>query len=708
MIENKYAYKAFISYARDPDKHIAKMLEDRIEQFGINWHRMGKQKLFIFRDITGLVPDKSLPHKIENALNNSEFLIILVQEKFSRPDFSWVNIEAENFIKSCAERGDDPADFIILVVTKGDIEWDRATNQWDFNKTNVLPQSLRYIFKHEPIYIDLRQLHDKSVPKSKQNQIFRDAIIPIVAKLLYKKPSEIQNQIIKLQRYAIGFIAIILVFISVLSVFAVFQKNYAQKQEQIAQDSTAAAIVQRQIAQDSTAAAVVQRQIAQDSTAAAVVQRRIAQDSTAAAVEQRRIAQDSTAAAVEQRRIAQDSTVAAIEQRRIAQKNEKEAELQRAKTDTINKLIEAENLALKSLDFFKSLDDTLVSDISPEIDSSARNYSDSISKAFTLFNTYDGIQKKVHQNKLEALYTSSIKSFIFSSRSKFKLDTLFDMIIQTPENQTVVFNLNGQIYDVDSKKRVKYYAENFVDATPVLGTNLILYSNYNNNNNNNNMLDIKKEKPYQLEFPDLMDKDVISVAYKEEGNTLIMNSKKGIAYEIQFNENDKAFFPQPVSKKSQSITSGHGNIYNISYYDGELKIESNSDSTKLNVSSYCIDDYNGSVFSGTANGEVKELKPFEKNQEYSIASMKDRINKILYDQKSQILIVQVGANQVAMFYKMEWGFTKIYQETIGKRINDICLGKNGLVYVLYDRNRLVYWPTKEVLSQLQPERIVNQ
>ena len=54
-------------------------------------------------------------------------------------------------------------DFIILVVTKGDIEWDRAKNQWDFNITNVLPQSLRNIFKHEPIYADLRPLHDLSL-----------------------------------------------------------------------------------------------------------------------------------------------------------------------------------------------------------------------------------------------------------------------------------------------------------------------------------------------------------------------------------------------------------------------------------------------------------------------------------------------------------------------------------------------------------------
>jgi len=703
--QNKYVYKAFISYARDPDRHIAKLLEEKIERFGINWHRMGKQKLFIFRDITDLVPDKSLPHKIESALSNSEFLIILVQEKFSRPDFSWVNIEAENFINSCIKRGDDPADYIILVVTKGDIEWDRAKNQWDLNKTNVIPQSLRNIFKHEPIYADLRPLHDKLATKSLKNQVLRDTIIAIVAKLLYKKPSEIQNQIIRLQRYAIGFIAIILVFISVLSVFAVFQKNKAQKQEQIAQDSTAAAIVQRQIAQDSTAAAVVQRQIAQDSTAAAVVQRQIAQDSAAAAAEQRRIAQDSTAAAVEQRRIAQDSTAAAIEQRLIAQENAKEAERQRAKTDTINKLIEAENLALKSLDFYKSLDDTLVSNISIEIDSSARNYRDSINKAFTLFNKYDGIQKEVHRNKLEPLYTSNIKSYIFLNRSKFKLDTLFDKIYQTPENKTVVFNLNGQVFDIESKKRVNYSIKNFVEATPVFGTNLILYSDYNKNIN---LLDMNKEKPYQIEIPDLMEMDIITTAYKENSNTLILNSKNGASYELQFNENQKTFIPQLVNNKSELTTSVPGNTYNINYLNGALRIASNTDTTTINVSAYVTDDYNGSIFWGNSYGEIKEHKLFEKNQDYTIASMKDRINKILYDQKNQILIVQVGANQVAMFYKMEWGFTKIYQETIGKRINDICLGKNGLVYVLYDRNRLVYWPTQSILSQLQPQRMVNQ
>jgi len=705
MNQNKYAYKAFISYARDPDKQIAKMLEDKIERFGINWHRMGKQKLFIFRDITGLVPDKSLPHKIENALNNSEFLIILVQEKFSRPDFSWVNIEAENFIKSCVERGDDPADFIILVVTKGDIEWDRAKNQWDFNKTNVLPQSLRDIFKHEPIYADLRPLHDKLATKSLKNQVFRDTIIAIVAKLLYKKPSEIQNQIIKLQRYAIGFIAIILVFISVLSVFAIIQKekavenaNEAKRQEQIAVENADEAKKQKNLAVENADEAKRQEKIAVKNAEEAKRQEQIAVENADEAKRQEHIAVKNAEEAKRQEDIAVKNALEAKRQETIAI-------TAKAKTDTINKLIEAENLALKSLDFYKSLNDTLVSNISPELDSSAMNYSDSINKAFSLFNSYDGIQKEVHRNKLEALYTSSIKSYIFFSRSKFKLDTLFDMIYQTTENKTIILNLNGQMYDVDSKKQVKYYAENFVDATPVLGTNLILYSNYNKNNN---LFDIKKEKTYQIEIPNLMDKDVISTAYKEDGNTLILNSKKGTAYEIQFNENQKTFFPQPVSNKSKFITNERGNIFNISYYDGELKIKSDTDSATLNVSSYCIDNYNGSVFIGTINGEVMELKPFEKNQEMPIASMKDRINKILFDQKSKILIVQVGANQVAMFYKLEWGFTKIYQETIGKRINDICLGKNGLVYVLYDRNRLVYWPTQSILSQLQPQRMVNQ
>jgi hypothetical protein len=703
--QNKYAYKAFISYARDPDKPIAKMLEDKIERFGINWHRMGKQKLYIFRDITGLVPDKSLPHKIESALNNSEFLIILVQEKFSRPDFSWVNIEAENFIKSCIERGDDPADFIILVVTKGDIEWDRDKNQWDFNITNVLPQSLRNIFKHEPIYADLRILHNKSATKSLKNQVFRDTIIAIVAKLLYKKPSEIQNQIIRLQRYAIGFIAIILVFISVLSVFAIIQKEKAVENEKEAKR-------QEQIAVENEEEAKKQKNIAVENADEAKRQEQIAVVNADEAKRQEQIAVVNEAEAKKQKNIAVENEEEAQKQRNIAVKNEAEAKKQeaiaiteKAKTDTINKLIEAENLALKSLDFFKSLDDTLVSNSSIEIDSSARNYSDSISKAFTLFNKYDGIQKEVHRNKLEPLYTSNIKSYIFLTQSKFKLDTLFDMIYQTPEDKTVVFNLNGQVFDIDSKKRVNYSIKNFVEATPVFGTNLILYSDYNKNIN---LLDMNKEKPYQIEIPNLMEKDVITRAFKENSNTLILNSKKGATYEIQFNENQKTYLPQLVSNKSKLITNERGKMYNISYYDGELKIASNADTTKIKVSAYGTDDYSGSLFWGNSAGEVKERKLFDKDQEYTIASMKDRINKILFDQNNQILIVQVGANQVAMFYKMEWGFTKIYQETIGKRINDICLGKNGLVYVLYDRNRLVYWPTQSILSQLQPERIANQ
>jgi hypothetical protein len=304
---------------------------------------------------------------------------------------------------------------------------------------------------------------------------------------------------------------------------------------------------------------------------------------------------------------------------------------------------------------------------------------------------------------------------------------------QTPENKTVVFNFSGQIYDIDSKQCVNlfdsiyqnpenrtfvsklkykfnkrpytYNMKRFIEATPVVGTNLILYSNYNNEIN---LLDVKNEIPYLIQFPGFMGKDVITSANKGYGNNLIMNSKKGTSFEIDFNENQITLNSQTVSNKSKLITSEHGNICYISYYDGELKIVSNIDSTKLNVSSYCIDEYNSSIFTGTANGYIKELKPFEKNKDYTIASLKDRINKIFFDEKNQILIVQVGANQLVMFCKLEWGFTKIYQETIGKRINDICLGKNGLVYVLYDRNRLVYWPTQNILTQLQHESAITQ
>ena len=706
MSESNYAYKAFISYSKDPDRHIAKKLEDEIERFGTGWHRLSKQKLYIFRDVTEMVPANDLTLRIEEALDKSEFLIVLSQKKLSGEGFNWVNKEVEYFISSCEKRGHDPADYIILVITDGEVAWDRVKNQWDFNITNVIPHSLREIFKHEPLYVDLRLLNDDSGSQSRKNQVLREAIIPIVAKLLYKKPSEIQNQIIRLQRYVIGFVVIILILISGISVYALIQKNYAVQNEVEAKNQAQIAKKNEQEAIRQEKEATRQKKLAEKNEAEAVKQENIAKENEAEAIKQENLAKENEAEAIKQKNIAKENEAEAIKQKGIAKENEEIAKFQERKTDTINKLIEAENLALKASDFFKSLNDTLVSNKSVDEEKLARNQKDSINKAFALFKDYEGLKKLEHRNKLENLYTSDILSYVFFTGSKYKLESMYDRVYQTTGNKTVVFNLNGQIFDTNSSQYIFNQKENFVEATPVEGTNIIAYSNYDKNIK---LVDLDIELPYQVALEDITGRDVITDAFKKSEDVLILNSKNGVSYQMQFDDSKKTFTSHITNDKLMLPAQFGNKPFDVSYSGGKLSLITDSDTTLLNdVSSYCIDERDGSIFWGTPNGEVNEYRVFEKNPGNSIISVKDRINEILIDQNNQILAVHVGANQLLLFAKFDWGYTKIYQEIIGRRINDICLGNDGHIYVLYDRNRLVFWPVKSALFQGKEGKLVNQ
>jgi len=373
------------------------------------------------------------------------------------------------------------------------------------------------------------------------------------------------------------------------------------------------------------------------------------------------------------------------------------AKLQERKTDTINKLIEAENLALKASDFFKSLNDTLVSDMSGEEVVSAREQRDSIKKAFELFTDFKGLEKPEHRNKLETLYTSDILSSIFFNGSKSRLKSEYDRIYQTSGGKTIVYNLNGQIYQAGSDKYVFNNNENFVEATSVKGTNLIAYSTYNNNIK---LIDIESEKLYQVETRDIFGRDVITEAYNNSKDVLILNSKNGASYQVNFADSEKTFTPQLAKYKSATPVLLGKKSFEVNYSGRELSIIKDSDTTLFKgVSSYCINENSGTVFWGTPYGEVNEYSVFGTNPDYPLISVKDRINNILMDPGNQILAVQVGANQLILFAEFKWGFTKIYQETIGRRINDICFGNDGFIYVLYDRNRFVHWPVKSALFQ---------
>ena len=98
MNNREYKYFAFISYSSKDEKW-AKKLQDSLEHYKMPTNLNGKKKLPkkirpIFRDITNLKTG-NLSKQIEEALNNSKFLIVVCSPNSAQSE--WVNKEVELF-----------------------------------------------------------------------------------------------------------------------------------------------------------------------------------------------------------------------------------------------------------------------------------------------------------------------------------------------------------------------------------------------------------------------------------------------------------------------------------------------------------------------------------------------------------------------------------------------------------------------------------
>lgn len=131
--KNKYIYSAFISYRHaDPDQIIAKRIQHSIETFSIpaEYQSSGAQKHFkkVFRDSDELSMDKDLTTGIDYALEQSEYLIVILSPQYK--ESQWCLHEIEEFLKT-----HDRAN-ILCVLAEGEPQ-------------NVLPQIITHVPSNE-------------------------------------------------------------------------------------------------------------------------------------------------------------------------------------------------------------------------------------------------------------------------------------------------------------------------------------------------------------------------------------------------------------------------------------------------------------------------------------------------------------------------------------------------------------------------------
>lgn len=139
-------YDAFVSYSHGADARLAPVLQRALHRFAKPWWKA--QAVSVFRDETSLAAAHSLPETLTKALDASAFFILMASPAAARS--KWVADECEYFAKH------RDAKRMLIVLSEGEIAWDSAAGDFDWARTDALPERLKGVFQAEPLYVDLR------------------------------------------------------------------------------------------------------------------------------------------------------------------------------------------------------------------------------------------------------------------------------------------------------------------------------------------------------------------------------------------------------------------------------------------------------------------------------------------------------------------------------------------------------------------------
>lgn len=224
------SYDAFISYSHAVDGRLAPALQRGLERFAKPWYR--RRALRIFRDKTSLAANPKLWDSIELALNQSRYFLLLASPEAANS--KWVVREAEWWLTNKS------ADTLLIVVTEGDVQWNDAHKDFDWQHTNALPPSLAGVFQDEPLYVDLRKLKSEE-QLSFTEPYFRDCVADVAVPLRGVAKDELVGEDLRLHRRAIRLAVAVAITLSVLLVFsgiaawvALEQRDAARRQSRVA------------------------------------------------------------------------------------------------------------------------------------------------------------------------------------------------------------------------------------------------------------------------------------------------------------------------------------------------------------------------------------------------------------------------------------------------------------------------------------------
>lgn len=217
-------YDVFMSYSHALDTELAPALQRALRGLGRRWYR--PYALRVFRDRTGLGVNASLWHGIESALVKADNFVLLASPPAARS--VWVRREVEWW------RAHRSPETFLVALTGGEICWDEATGDFDWDRTDALPDCLSGWFSAEPNYADLRWARKEAL--SLQHSEFRSDVASLAAAVHKLSKDEIEGEDIRQRRITRRIIGGVVTVLSVLLVFALVATVLAVRAQQEALD----------------------------------------------------------------------------------------------------------------------------------------------------------------------------------------------------------------------------------------------------------------------------------------------------------------------------------------------------------------------------------------------------------------------------------------------------------------------------------------
>lgn len=237
-------HDAFISYSHAVDRPLAAAFEAGLERLAKPLLKL--RALDVFRDETGLAASPGLWPSIERQLARSRWLLFFAcPESAASP---WCERELLWWL---ARRGPKR---LLIVLTGGELLWDRAGAQVDPARSNALPPAVMPQLATEPLYVDLRWARGQA-GLSIRHPRFREAVLSVAAPVRGVEKDALDGDDVRQQARNLWWVRGGAVAVTLAGMVAAWQAWEATRERDLAQAQRAEAEGQRRRAEQALAAA---------------------------------------------------------------------------------------------------------------------------------------------------------------------------------------------------------------------------------------------------------------------------------------------------------------------------------------------------------------------------------------------------------------------------------------------------------------------